>query len=89
MYFKRKILKAQVKTPSISLYLELGCLKLRHVILMKQEQDSIKGDFIELIRSDFKYLGLDYDLNKLRNLCKIEFKAMLKKSIFDVALKNI
>ena len=111
VYFKRKILKAQVKTPSISLYLELGCLKLRHVILMKrvmyfhclikkdindltykilmkQEQDSVKGDFIELIRSDFKYFGLDYDLNKLRNLCKIEFKAMLKKSIFDVAFKE-
>ena len=61
---------------------------LTYKILMKQEQDSIKGDFIELIRSDFKYLGLHYDLNMLRNFCKIEFKSMLKKSIFDVAFKE-
>lgn len=33
IYFKRKILKAQAKTPIISIHLELGCLKLRHIIL--------------------------------------------------------
>ena len=61
---------------------------LTYKILMKQEQNMIKGDFIELIRSDFKYLGLHYDLIMLRNFCKIEFKSMLKKSIFDVAFKE-
>ena len=34
--FKRKLMKAQAKTPIISFHLELGTLKLRHLILLRR-----------------------------------------------------
>ena len=102
---------AQAKTPSIALNLELGSLKLRHIILQKrimyfhtiinkntnditykilkkQELDPDKGDFISMIKSDFAYIGLKYDLNELRNTCKIQFKSKLKKIIENTAFKE-
>ena len=102
---------AQAKTPSIALYLELGSLKLRHIILKKrimyfhtiinkntyditykilkkQELDPDKGDFFSMIKSDFAYIGLKYDLNELRNTCKMQFKSKLKKLIENTAFKE-
>ena len=110
-FSKRKLLRAQAKTPIISFYLELGTYKLRHIILkrrlmyfhclihkeennllkkilQKQEQTPTKGDFLEQIKNDYNYLGINYNTSEVKCLCKEEFKQKIQKSIENVAFNE-
>ena len=57
-------------------------------IYNKQKEDSTKGDWYEIIKKDFQFLGRDIDEDYIKNSSKIEYKKEVKKLIKKAAFEE-
>ena len=107
----RSILGGHPKGPKIALYLETGCLKLRHIlsyrrmlyhhhiltldtnetvskIYHKQKQESVLGDWYQLLKSDYEYIGLTMSDDEVKLTPKAKFKETVIKLLRDAAFQS-
>ena len=63
-------------------------------IYQKQKEDSLKGDWIELLKGDFKFIKQELNEEGISSISKIEYKKRIKllmnNSVFEyfLELKN-
>ena len=58
-------------------------------IYEKQKESCLKGDWIELVREDFKFMNIDMDENQIRNYPKEVYRQKIKKLIRKAAFKEM
>ena len=56
-------------------------------IYSKQKQENVKGDWIRLLETDFKFLGIQMDEQKISETSKDRYKREIKSLIKTAALK--
>ena len=57
-------------------------------IYEKQKQGSFKGDWINLIKSDFEFMGIDINEKDIRKTSKDTYRKKIKYLVRKAALKN-
>jgi hypothetical protein len=58
-------------------------------IYEKQKASCLKGDWIELVRDDFKFMNIDMDDIQIRNYPKEVYRQKIKKLIRKAAFKEM
>ena len=58
-----------------------------HKIYTKQREDPLKGDWFELLKKDFKFIGLEINEKEIAKTPKIEYKKQIKKLVEKAALQ--
>ena len=55
----------------------------------KQKENCFKGDWIELVRNDFAFMGIDMDENSIKNTPKEIYRSKIKKLIRKAAFEEL
>ena len=50
-------------------------------IYYKQKEDPLKGDWYELLKKDFEFIGEEIDEKNIASIPKSEYKARIKKLV--------
>ena len=54
-----------------------------------QEENPLQGDFVNLVKDDFKLIDVPYDENRIKSMSKKQFKIFVKKKIREAAFKYL
>ena len=57
-------------------------------IYYKQKEAPIKGDWVELIKKDFLFLGKEMEESEIRSMNKFDYKKKIKQLLYKAAFKE-
>lgn len=58
-------------------------------VFKAQEENPLQGDFVTLVKDDFKLIDVPYDENRIKSMSKKQFKIFVKKKIREAAFKYL
>ena len=53
-----------------------------------QKQSPSSGDFINLVKSDFEFIGVPFDEEKFSQMSQVQFKTLIHKNIYLAAFEE-